>query len=417
MTMPRADKILNAVKIRSLTKPGRYGDGRGLYLVVTPAGTKKWVLRVVVNKIRRDFGLGSAMSVPLAEVRERADEYRRMIRQGLDPKEEKDKRQAAAKMPTFRTAAMSVHNENKPTWKNAKHGQQWLNTLRDYAFPDLGDMAVDKIDGPAVHGVLLKIWLIKPETARRVRQRIGTVLDWCHAKGYRPHALDMRGLSRGLPKQPKKMAHHAALPYDDVPEFIATLRAMDHIGSTVRLAFEFLILTAGRSGEVREARWSEVDLEERKWTVPAERMKMGRQHVVPLSDRAIEILTLAAEMRRRDDQTEFVFKGTKPKRPLSDMTLTMMLRRAKVEATAHGFRSSFRDWAAEQTSFPREVCETALAHAVENKVEGAYRRTDFLEKRRALMQTWARFCCPEISDNVVGLNHTTHNREKPGVAS
>jgi hypothetical protein len=235
VVMPRADKILNAVKIRNLTKPGRYGDGRGLYLVVAPAGTKKWVLRVVVNRVRRDFGLGSAISVPLAEVRERADEYRRMIRQGLDPKEEKDKRLAASMMPTFRTAALSVHNENKPTWKNAKHGHQWLNTLRDYAFPDLGDMTVDKIDGPAVHGVLLKIWLTKPETARRVRQRIGTVLDWCHAKGYRPHALDMRGLSRGLPKQPKKKEHHAALPYGHVPEFIAALREMDHIGLAVRL--------------------------------------------------------------------------------------------------------------------------------------------------------------------------------------
>ena len=401
--MPRADKILNAVKIRSLTKPGRYGDGRGLYLVVTPAGTKKWVLRVVVNRVRRDFGLGSAMSVPLAEVRERADEYRRMIRQGLDPKEEKDKRQAAARMPAFREAALSVHNENQPTWKNAKHGQQWLNTLRDYAFPDLGDMSVDKIDGPAVHGVLLKIWLTKPETARRVRQRIGTVLDWCHAMGYRPQLLDMRGLSRGLPKQPKKTAHHAALPYDGVPEFITTLREMDHIGLPVRLAFEFLILTAGRSGEVREARWSEVDLDERLWTIPAERMKMDRKHVVPLSDRAVEILNLASETRRKADPAEFVFKGTKPKRPLSDMTLTMLLRRAKVDATAHGFRSSFRDWAAEQTSFPREVCEAALAHAVENKVEGAYRRTDFLAKRRDLMQAWGRFCEPDSDGKVVPL--------------
>ena len=390
--MPKADKILTAVTIRNLTKPGRYSDGRGLYLVVAPAGTKKWVLRIVVNRVRRDFGLGSAMSVPLAEVRERADEYRRIIRQGLDPKEEKEKRLAASKMPTFREAALSVHNENKPTWKNAKHGQQWFNTLRDYAFSDLGDMAVDKIDGPAVHGVLLKIWLTKPETARRVRQRIGTVLDWCHAKGYRPHALDMRGLSRGLPKQAKKTAHHAALPYDDVPEFIATLRRMDHIGLPVRLTFEFLILTAGRSGEVREARWSEIDLDHRQWTVPAERMKMGKKHVVPLSDRAIEILSRAAELRRKSDPGELIFNGEKPGRPLSDMTLTMLLRRAKVDATAHGFRSSFRDWAAEQTSFPREVCEAALAHAVGNKVESAYKRTDFLEKRRDLMESWAAHC-------------------------
>ncbi|MBT5267729.1 MAG: tyrosine-type recombinase/integrase [Rhodospirillaceae bacterium] len=402
--MPKADKILNAVTIRNLTKPGRYSDGRGLYLVVAPAGTKKWVLRIVVNRVRRDFGLGSAMSVPLAEVRERADEYRRMIRQGLDPKEEKEKRLAASQMPAFREAALSVHNENKPTWKNAKHGQQWLNTLRDYAFPDLGDTAVDKIDGPAVHGVLLKIWLAKPETARRVRQRIGTVLDWCHAKGYRPHALDMRGLSRGLPKQPKKSNHHAALPYDDVPEFIAALRAMDHIGVSVRLAFEFLILTAGRSGEVREARWSEIDLDERLWTIPAQRMKMDRKHVVPLSDRAVEVLDGAAKLRRKNDADELVFKGRKPGRPLSDMTLTMLLRRTKVEATAHGFRSSFRDWAAEQTSFPREVCEAALAHAVENKVEGAYRRTDFLAKRRDLMQAWARHCSPETEANVVELS-------------
>lgn len=399
--MARGEKLLTAIKVRNLKEPGRYGDGGGLYLVVSPSGSKKWVLRIVVKGRRRDFGLGSAASVSLAESRDEADRYRRMIRQGLDPSEEKKK--AGTTIPTFCEAALSVHEEQKPTWKNAKHAQQWLNTLKAYAYPDIGEMAVDKVDGPSVRDTLIKIWLEKPETARRVRQRIGTVLDWAHAKGYRASALDMRGLSRGLPKQPKKRSHHAALPYADVPEFIADLREMGHISEAVRLAFEFLILTAGRSGEVRGAIWGEIDLETRLWTVPGDRMKMGDQHVVPLSARAIEILESASKLRWMDDPGELVFKGARPGRPLSDMTLTMLLRRAGVDATTHGFRSSFRDWAAERTAYPREVCEAALAHAVENKTEGAYRRTDFLEKRRELMNDWSRYCTDSTGTNVVSL--------------
>ena len=399
--MARGEKLLTAMKARNLKEPGRYGDGGGLYLVVSPSGSKKWVLRIVVNGRRRDFGLGSAARVSLAESREEADRYRRMIRQGLDPSEEKKK--ARTTIPTFREAALSVHGEHRPTWKNTKHAQQWLNTLEAYAFPDIGEMGVDKVDGPSVRDTLIRIWLEKPETARRVRQRIGTVLDWAHAKGHRAAALDMRGLSRGLPKQPKKKSHHASLPYADVPDFIAGLREMDHISEAVRLAFEFLVLTAGRSGEVRGARWGEIDLEKRLWTVPGDRMKMGEQHVVPLSARAIEILESASKSQRTDDPGELVFKGAKPGRPLSDMTLTMLLRRAGVDATAHGFRSSFCDWAAERTAYPREVCEMALAHAVENKTEGAYRRTDFLEKRRELMEVWTRHCSVGGNGKVIEL--------------
>ena len=399
--MARGENYLTAMKVRNLKEPGRHGDGGGLYLVVSPSGSKKWVLRIVVNGRRRDFGLGSAANVSLAESRDEADRYRRMIRQGLNPSEEK--RKARTTVPTFREAALSVHEEHKPTWKNTKHAQQWLNTLEAYAFPEIGEMAVDEVNGPSVRDTLIKIWLEKPETARRVRQRIGTVLDWAHAKGHRALALDMRGLSRGLPKQPKKKSHHAALPYADVPEFIGGLREMYHISKVVRLAFEFLILTAGRSGEVRGACWGEIDLETRLWTVPGDRMKMDVQHIVPLSARAIEILEDASKSRRTNDPGELVFKGAKPGRPLSDMTLSMVLRRAEVDATVHGFRSSFRDWAAERTAYPREVCEMALAHAVENKTEGAYRRTDYLEKRRELMDVWARHCSVTGDGKVVKL--------------
>ena len=264
-------------------------------------------------------------------------------------------------------------------------------SLEQHAFPALGSVRVDKIDGPMVRDVLADIWLRIPETARRVRQRIGAVLDWAHAKGYRQSEAPTRSISRGLPKQPKVKQHFAAMPYADVPGFLARLQGTDKAGETVRLAFEFLILTAVRSGEMRGARWEEIDLEARLWTIPGQRMKAGKAHVVPLSARAVAILERMRELRRGEDQA-LVFEGAKLGRPMSDMTLTMLLRRMGVNATAHGFRSSFRDWAAEATNFPREVAEAALAHAVESRVEAAYRRSDLLEKRRKLMEAWAGYC-------------------------
>jgi len=380
---------LTAVQVRNLKEPGRYSDGQGLMLVVTTDGSRKWVLRVQADGRRRDFGLGAAAQVTLAEARDAAATIRKQVKAGQDPRAER--RRARETIPTFREAAVQVHEEVKPSWKNARHAAQWLASLEHHAFPALGAVRVDRIDGPMVRDVLADIWLRIPETAQRVRQRIGTVLDWAQAKGYRSTETPTRSISRGLPKQPKVKEHFAAMLYSDVPGFLTSLQGADKAGETVRLAFEFLILTAVRSGEMRGARWSEIDFAAKLWTIPKERMKAGKAHVVPLSARAMAILERMRELRRGADQA-LVFEGAKLGRLMSDMTLTRVLRRMTVDATAHGFRSSFRDWAAEATNFPREVAEAALAHAVESRVEAAYRRSDLLEKRRKLMEAWAGFC-------------------------
>jgi integrase len=376
---------LTTAKLKSLTEPGRYSDGDGLFLVVKPAGGRNWVLRALCGGKRRDIGLGPLKSVDLGDARETAHQIRRQIARGLDPiAERKRERQV---IPNFREAAKIVHGEHKVSWKNGKHQNQWLSTLESYAFPKLGDRLVSDIGAPEIRDVLAPIWLSKPETARRVRQRIGTVLDWACVKGFRASEAPLRSLAKGLPRQPKKDGHFAAMSYADVPEFLAKLTERESIG---RLALEAVILTAARSGEIRFARWSEVDMDAALWSIPAERMKMGRPHVVPLSPEAIGVLQKVA--RFRDQTTDLVFPGQKLKKPLSDMSLLKILRDMDLGVTVHGFRSAFRDWVAEQTTCPGEVAEAALAHAVSNKVEAAYRRTDFLAKRRELMRDWGRYC-------------------------
>jgi integrase len=376
---------------------GRHGDGNGLYLVVADTGSRKWVLRIQVNGKRRDIGLGSASSVSLLEARETADEMRRAIRRGEDPVT--NRRRARESIPTFQEAALMVHTEHRPSWKNAKHAAQWLSTLEAYAFPVLGSLPVNQVDGPMVRDVLADIWLEIPETARRVRQRIGTVLDFAHAKGWRDAEAPLRSITRGLPKQPRGKQHLPAMPWAEVPQFIADMKDTLQTGDNIQLAIEFLILTAARSGEVRGAHWSEVDFATRTWTIPADRMKAARTHRVPLGDRAVEILQHMSAMRTGDG---FVFEGQKPERPLSDMSLTMPIRRAKLPITIHGFRSSFRDWCAEAAGAPREVAEACLAHTVRNSVEAAYARTDHLERRRDLMDKWATYCAGH-RNNIVRL--------------
>jgi integrase len=324
------------------------------------------------------MGLGGLSLVTLAEAREKALTYRKLAREGGDPFAERRKTRAV--VPTFAEAAEKVHAEHKASWKNPKHAAQWLTTLKTYAIPVIGERRVDQIGTPDILKVLSPIWLTKPETARRVRQRVGTVLDWAKAAGFQTGDNPVVGVAKGLPKQTDRDEHHAALPYEEVPAFVQSLRASDN-GEVVRLAFEFLILTASRTSEVLGAKWSEVDLQQRIWTVPASRMKAGRTHRVPLVERTLEILKRAKEIGGRSD---YVFPSRAEAKPLSNMAFLMTLRRMKLDITAHGFRSSFRDWAAEQTNFPREVCEAALAHAVENKVEAAYRRGDLFEKRRAV---------------------------------
>ena len=385
---------LNPLQVRNLTKPGRYSDGDGLILEVRPGGSKSWIARLQMNGRRRDYGLGSLKDISLTEARDKAREYRKQLRSGIDPLEVK---RAAREIPTFEKAAKTYHAEWKKRRRNAKHEAQWLSSLETYAFPRFGELRVDQIGTGHVRDALADIWLIKPETARRVRQRVGKVLNYAHGAGWRG-AFAMGAVSGSLPEQPRKSGRFEAMPYADVPEFAEELRKRTSMG---RLALEALILTASRSGEIRGARWDEVDFEAATWTVPAERMKAGKTHIVPLSAEALDVFERAKALRM--EATDLIFHGSKRGRALSDMTLLKVLRDLEKPYTVHGFRSSFRDWVAEQTSFAGEVAEAALAHAIRNKVEAAYRRTDFLEKRRSLMDAWAAFCIGSDRSKVVRL--------------
>lgn len=376
---------LTATAVKAaLNKPGRHSDGDGLILAVGPGGKGSWMVRVQKDGKRRDIGLGAASKVTLSQARAKAAEARAQVEAGLDPVAQRRK---VAGTPTFREVAAQVHGEHKKGWKNGKHQDQWIRTLEVYAFPTFGDRLVNEIDGPAVRDVLAEIWTDKPETARRVRQRIGAVLDWAYSKGHRDSEAPMRSLSKGLPRQPKQTRHHAAMPFADVPAFVVRLRERESWG---RLALEAAIHTAARSGEIRGAQWSEVDLDKALWTIPAERMKAGKDHVVPLSQAAIRTFQRARELRTKG--CPFVFHGAKRGKPLSDMTLIKVLRDMGESVTAHGFRSSFRDWVSEDTQFSGDLAEAALAHAIPNKVEAAYRRGNLLEKRRKLMEAWGAFC-------------------------
>lgn len=376
---------LNPTQVRNLAEPGRYMDGDGLMLEIKPGGSKTWLVRLQSNGRRRDYGLGSFKDVSLSEARDKAREFRRQLRAGVDPLEAK--RKASLRIPTFRDAAKEVHGEHKGGWKNTKHVAQWLSTLESYAFPHFGDVRLDMVDTGHVRDALAAIWLTKPETARRVRQRIATVLDYGHGKGWREYPFVMGPVSKALPRQPKKDGHFDAMPFASVPGFVERLRERASIG---RLALEALILTATRSGEIRGALWGEFDLDGATWTIPAERMKVGKQHIVPLSTGAVAVFRKAAEYRRTTD--DLVFHGMKRGKPLSDMTLLKILRDMNEPSTVHGFRSAFRDWVAEETTVSGEIAEAALAHAIPNRVEAAYRRTDFLEKRRKLMEVWSKYC-------------------------
>lgn len=375
---------LTATGVKAIKSPGRYGDGAGLFLLVGPSGSASWVLRAQKAGTRRDIGLGSLAKVSLAIARTKAIEARCQIEAGLNPVTERKK---ARGIPTFRQAATLVHAEQSKAWRNGKHHAQWIKTLETYAFPTIGELPVSVVDAPAVRDLLAHIWLSKNETARRVRQRVGAVVDWAVGKGYREASLPMAVINRSLPKATVRAGHHAALAFTDVPSFMLRLREKETWG---RLALEAAILTAGRSGEIRGAVWSEVDLDAALWTIPAARMKAGKPHVVPLAPAAKAVFQRAWHLRTGDGA--LVFQGTKRGKPLSDMTLLKVLRDMDAGCTVHGFRSSFRDWVSEQTNFPGEIAEAALAHAIENKTEAAYRRGNLLEKRRGMMSAWADYC-------------------------
>lgn len=387
---------LTARKVET-AKAGKYSDGGNLYLIVGPSGSRKWVLRFTWQGRAKEMGLGSASTVPLADAREAAQIARRKIAQGTNPIAA---RKADRGLPTFGEMADDVCSSLSEGFRNDKHKAQWKMTLATYAGP-LRKMAVDEVTTEDVLSVLKPIWTTKPETAGRTRGRIEKVLDAAKARGFRSgeNPARWRGhLDHLLPK-PKKLSrgHHASMPYERVPHFMVELRERPAIAAR---ALELCVLTAARSGEILGMRWSEIDLDERVWSIPAERMKAGRPHRVPLSNRAVAIL----RQQYKSLASDYVFPGMRADKPLSNMAMDMMLRRMKITgATVHGFRSSFRDWAGNVSSFPREVAETALAHVIGDKAEQAYRRSDALEKRRKLMEAWASFCERSANAKVIPL--------------
>lgn len=405
------------VKQAQHAKPGRLSDGRGLYLLVKPSGARSWVLRVQYKGVRRDWGIGSfalesvgdhiplhkRKSLTLNEAREKAKLGRDLAKAGINPVEVWNDADAV-EVPTFKEAATRYHGEVSTSWKNGKHGKQWLATLNAHAFPKIGASSVDEIDASAIQKVLLPIWLTTPETARRVKQRIGAVLDYCHAQGWRDVEAPMRAVGKlmGGIKQPKG-GNFAAIPYRDAPALMQTLRSSDW--SVGRAALQYLILNASRSGEVRFARWREVDLDAAEWRLPPERMKAGLPHIVPLGASSIAILEAMRELfpHKPDD---LVFPGIKKGKPMSDATLAKALSVAGGDAyTVHGLRSTFRDWAADH-GFNNDWAEAALAHSVagqEGKTVASYKRTTFFQHRRdKLMPAWASFVLNDGS-NVVSL--------------
>ena len=395
---------LSSLTVKHARKPGMLADGNGLYLQVTRANARSWIFRYYRNGKSREMGLGSLNAVSLADARLKAAACRGLLADGIDPIAARDAERTQraledARAITFDQCAEAFITAHSAAWKNQKHVAQWKATLRTYVSPVFGSLPVQVVDVALVMKVLEPIWTTKPETAARIRGRIESVLNWAKARGYRTGenpALWKGHLSNLLPAHSKiaKVKHHAALPYDQTSQFIAALRRQDGIAS---LALEFAILTAARTGEIIGARWAEIDLEAKVWTVPASRMKNGREHRVPLSVEALAVLTKVSQ----GEPEEFVFAGRK-KRPLSNMAFLMLLRRmGHDKLTGHGFRSTFRDWAAERTNFQAEIAEAALGHVVGNKVEAAYRRGDFFEKRRRLMEAWAQFATTAPSDAVV----------------
>lgn len=387
---------LTVASVNAQNKPGLYADGLGLYLQVAKGGSKTWIFRFMLNGRPRKMGLGSVYTVPLKLAREKAAEQRLKLLDADDPievrkAERMEKLAASATAMSFKEAAEGYIKAHRAGWKNIKHAGQWKATLETYVYPIFGDLAVQRVDTALVLKVLETIWTEKPETATRVRGRVESILDWATARGSRKgdNPARWRGhLDKLLPARSKvaKVQHHAALPYSEVGAFVAAVKAMEGVSPK---ALEFAILTATRTGEVVGARWPEIDTENALWTIPAERMKAGKEHRVPLSKRALEILASLP----REKGNDAVFIGDKKGQGLSNMALLMTLRRMKRDdLTVHGFRSTFRDWGAEQTSYPNELLEIALAHTVSDKTEAAYRRGDMFDKRRRLMDDWSAHC-------------------------
>ena len=411
--MTRPLNRLTALKVTRTKQPGMYADGGGLYLRVAEGGSKQWIFRYVTDGHMRDMGIGPFHTLTLAQARERATAARVLRLDGIDPIDHKRAQRAellaaAAKAMTFRQCAEDFLREHEAKWTNATHRQQWRATLKNYVYPIIGNLPVAMIDTPLVLKVIKPLWTRTPKTASRVRGRIETVLGWATVHHYRSGDNPARWnglLEHALPAI-GKAKHHAALPYAQVGDFMAKLR--QDTGVMAR-CLEFITLTAARLGEAAEATWAEVDLTARTWTIPAGRMKGGREHKVPLSNAAVALLGAMRAIR----QSDYVFPGYKAGRPIGGNAIGVLAKRVSgADITVHGLRSTFRDWAAERTNFPREVAEMALAHAIPDAVEAAYRRGDLFDKRRKLMDAWAAYCAKVETDpgKVVALARARTSR-------
>lgn len=373
-------KLLTAAKVKQATEPGKYYDENGLYLRIKATGAKAWGQKIVIDGKQRELGLGSAALVTLAEAREMARTYRKAAREGRDPIAERKRSDA---VPSFSEAVQRVYALREPSWRNKKHAAQFRSTLVKYVCQVFGQKKVSEINSQDVMTALMPIWLDKAETAKRVKQRIGVVMKWAIAQGYRQDDPSS-AIEQALPKADRVVKQRKSIHYDEVADCLAAVQR-SQAGASTKLAVEFLMLTAARSGEVRLATWSEIDLEQGVWTVPAERMKGNSEHIVPLSGRAVSILKAARALGKGD----LVFPGSKVGRPMSDMTMSKLIKELGFDADVHGFRTSFRVWVQERTNASFEVAEKALAHKTKNKVVAAYARSDLMEKRRQLMQRWA----------------------------
>lgn len=390
----KPEKALTAKFVESAKEPGKYFDGHGLFLRVQPNGARQWVQRITIRGKRCELGLGNPSLVLLAEARQQALANRKLSVSGGDPIRAKKEADAVL---TFEEAARKVHALHLPTWRNAKHGQQFLSTLETYTFPRLGKLKVGDVTTADVLAVLTPIWTDKPETAARVRQRIGAVMKWAVAQGWRQDN-PANSIAQALPKRDRSLIEHRkALTYAQVADCLAVVQT-SAAGVSTKLALEFLVLTATRSGEARGATWAEIDLGANPvWTIPAGRMKAKREHRVPLSARAVDILRHAKAL---SDGSGLVFPGTKSGNVLSDKTLSSLVKELEFDADIHGFRMSFRTWAQERTNFPREVAEAALAHTIKDKAEAAYARSDLFEKRRKMMEAWAAYIAVKAGETV-----------------
>ena len=372
---------LTAVSAKALAIPGLHGDGNGLYLKVTKTGTKSWIMRVTVDGKRRDLGVGAFPGVSLAEARRKAAECKRTIAKGEAPL------QAKVEVPTFEDAARIVYAQNSPHRRDKRYGA-WIQSLERHAFPVIGNKKLDAIDRHDVLTVLLPLWSIKTATAKRIRQRIRTVLKWGQAHGHIDSNPAGEVIDGALPTVSRSVEHHAALPYHQVPAAMVAIREAPRACTAIKLAVQWLILTGARSGEVRGAKWDEIDEDNQVWTIPGSRMKTGDDHRVPLSNAAMAVVVGA---RKIADGSGLLFPSPRTGKELADNQPVKLLRAVGVEGTAHGFRSSFRDWAAENTGASWAIMEMSLAHAVGGSVERSYARSDLLAKRRDLMQQWADF--------------------------